>query len=63
MRSLTLNLEVTLVAYDAEVVAALRRIEDGYLPHCTRVDLDAWRRRPLAAQLFDNLARLTAALQ
>jgi cardiolipin synthase len=63
MRSLTLNLEVTLVAYDAGVVAALRRVEDDYRHHCARVDLAAWRRRPLAAQLFDNLARLTAALQ
>jgi cardiolipin synthase A/B len=63
MRSLTLNLEVTLVAYDVDVATELRRVEDGYLPHCDRVALDRWRRRPLAAQLFDNLARLTAALQ
>jgi cardiolipin synthase A/B len=63
MRSLTLNLEVTLVAYDASVVADLRAIEAEYLRHCRRVDLAAWRQRPLAAQLFDNLARLTAALQ
>ena len=63
MRSLTLNLEVTLVAYDASVVADLRGVEAEYLPHCTRVELAAWRARPLAAQLFDNLARLTAALQ
>jgi cardiolipin synthase len=63
MRSLTLNLEVTLLAYDAEVVAGLRAVEREYLQHCTRLDLAAWRRRPLATQLFDNLARLTAALQ
>jgi cardiolipin synthase len=63
MRSLTLNLEVTLLAYDAEVVAGLRAVEREYLLHCTRLDLAAWRRRPLGAQLFDNLARLTAALQ
>jgi len=63
MRSLTLNLEVTLLAYDAEVVAGLRAVEREYLSHCTRLDLAAWRRRPLGAQLFDNLARLTAALQ
>jgi cardiolipin synthase len=63
MRSLTLNLEVTLVAYDADVVARLRSVEAGYMPHCVRVELDAWRARPVAAKLFDNLARLTAALQ
>jgi cardiolipin synthase A/B len=63
MRSLTLNLEVTLVAYDPGVVEELRRVEAGYLPHCDRVDLERWRARPLAGKLFDNLARLTAALQ
>jgi len=51
------------VAYDAAVVADLRRVEEDYLRHSTHVELAAWRRRPLAAQLFDNLARLTAALQ
>ncbi|MBV9881369.1 MAG: cardiolipin synthase [Gemmatirosa sp.] len=63
MRSLTLNLEVTLVAYDAEVVAGLRAVESRYLPHCTRVDLARWRTRSLGVRLVDNLARLTAALQ
>ncbi|AHG89309.1 Cardiolipin synthase [Gemmatirosa kalamazoonensis] len=63
MRSLTLNLEVTLLCYDAEVVEGLRRVEESYLRESTRVELNTWRRRPLAAQLFDNLARLTASLQ
>lgn len=63
MRSLTLNLEVTLVVPDRRVVADLRRVEADYLRHCRRVELGAWRARPLRDKLSENLARLTAALQ
>ncbi len=63
MRSLTLNLEVTLVAYDPRVVADLRQIETAYLQHCKRVHQAEWRARPIRDKLFDNLARLTATLQ
>jgi cardiolipin synthase len=63
MRSLTLNLEITLLAYDRGVVAALREVEVGYHARSDPIDLRAWRARPLASQLLDNLARLTAALQ
>lgn len=63
MRSLTLNLEVTLVVCDGRVVGDLRRVEADYLRHSKRVHLEAWRARPLLDKLADNLARLTAALQ
>ena len=63
MRSLTLNLEVTLVAYDSRVVAALRQVEAAYLQHSKRVHHAEWHARPLRDKLFDNLARLTATLQ
>jgi cardiolipin synthase len=63
MRSLTLNLEITLLAYDRGVVAALREVEVGYHARSDPIDLRAWRARPLASQFLDNLARLTAALQ
>ena len=63
MRSLTLNLEITLLAYDRGVVSALREVEVGYHARSDPIDLRAWRARPLASQLLDNLARLTAALQ
>ncbi|MCC6316920.1 MAG: cardiolipin synthase [Gemmatimonadaceae bacterium] len=63
MRSLTLNLEITLLAYDRGVVADLRRVEAAYHPQTDVLDLATWRARPLAGQLLDNLARLTAALQ
>jgi cardiolipin synthase len=63
MRSLTLNLEITLLCYDRDVVAALREVEAGYRERSDPVSLDAWRARSLGSQLLENLARLTAALQ
>jgi cardiolipin synthase A/B len=63
LRSLTLNLEITLIAFDEDVVARMRRIEEGYRQRSSRLNEAEWRSRPLALQLFDNLARLTAALQ
>lgn len=63
MRSLTLNLEITLLAYDRGVVSALRGVEAAYRAHTDPVDLATWRMRPALWQLLDNLARLTAALQ
>lgn len=63
MRSLTLNLEVTLIAYDPRVVADLRQVEADYLEHCTRVHRTPWRTRPLRDKLSDNIARLTSTLQ
>jgi cardiolipin synthase len=63
IRSFELNLEVTLVCYDAQVVADLRKIEAEYL-RCSRpLYLEAWQSRPMITKLFDNLARLTSALQ
>lgn len=63
MRSLTLNLEVTTVIYEPRVVAELRQIEATYLEHAKRVHVAEWSARPLSDKLYDNLARLTSALQ
>jgi cardiolipin synthase len=63
IRSFQLNLEVTLVCYDTQVVADLQEIEADYL-RCSRpLRLDAWQTRSLLTKLFDNLARLTSTLQ
>ncbi len=63
IRSFELNLEITLVCYDTHVVADLRKLEEEYL-RCSRpLGLEAWQARPLHTKLFDNLARLTSALQ
>lgn len=63
IRSLQLNLEVTLVCYDTNVVADMRKLEEEYLGCSNPLELDAWQARPLHTKLFDNLARLTSALQ
>lgn len=63
MRSLTLNLEVTLLVCDPRVVDALRPIQADYLQHSTPVHPTPWRTRPLRDKLSDNIARLTATLQ
>ena len=63
IRSFELNLEVTLVCYDTHVVADLRRQEEEYLRRSHPLELAAWQARPLHTKLFDNLARLTSALQ
>jgi cardiolipin synthase len=63
MRSLTLNLEVTLIAYDADAATALRQVEAGLLRGSRELTLEAWKAEPLTSKLLDNLARLTSALQ
>jgi hypothetical protein len=45
------------------VVADLRKQEAEYLCRSRPLDLAAWQARPLHTKLFNNLARLTSALQ
>jgi cardiolipin synthase len=63
IRSFELNLEITLVCYGTQVVADLRKLEAEYLRCSHPLDLETWQARPLHTKLFDNLARLTSALQ
>jgi cardiolipin synthase len=63
IRSFELNLELTLVCYDHGVVADLRKLEEEYLRCSRQLHLEEWQARPLHTKLFDNLARLTSALQ
>ena len=63
IRSFQLNLEVTLMCYDPQVVANLRQIEADYLCKSKPVKLDQWEARPSSEKLFENISRLTAALQ
>jgi len=63
MRSFQLNLEVTLVAYDKNVVKNLRKVEATNLRHAHKLNLTTWRARPLRSKMLDDLARLTSALQ
>jgi hypothetical protein len=58
-----LNLEVTLMCYDPQVVVNLRQIEADYLCKSKPVNLDQWETRPVGEKFFENISRLTAALQ
>ena len=63
IRSFQLNLEVTLISYNAQVVKALQDLTGIYLSHTRFLPLDNWQMRSPVSKLFDNLARLTSALQ
>lgn len=63
IRSFQLNLEITLICYNAQVAADLQDVATDYLRHTLLLHLDEWQTRPPHIKLFDNLARLTSALQ
>lgn len=63
MRSFQLDSEITLIVYNEELVSDLQLIESMYLKKSTLIKLNEWQKRRPLEKLFDNLARLTAALQ
>jgi len=63
IRSFQLNLEITLVCYNKKTAADLQEVAADYLRRARPLQLDDWQERPLMIKLFDNLARLTSALQ
>ena len=63
IRSFQLNLEVTLVCYDTSVVTGLRQIESAYIRKSSLVNIGEWKTRTVKEKLFENISRLTAALQ
>lgn len=63
IRSFELNLEVTLLCYNTDVVNDLQEITADYLGNSRPLFLDVWRARPILMKIFDNVARLTSALQ
>ena len=63
IRSFELNLEVMLICYSTQVAADLQKVAVDYLGQSRALDLEEWQIRPPWIKLFDNLARLTSALQ
>ena len=63
MRSFHLNLEVTMICYDAQVVADLRPIGENYIRKSKQIHLEEWKTRSVSNIFFENIARLTSALQ
>jgi cardiolipin synthase len=62
IRSFALNAEVSLLAYDRDVVARLHQICDGYREHAVMLEARLWSARPLPQRLFQNIARLADSL-
>ncbi len=58
IRSFKLNSEVSVLIYDSRVVASLRQIQERYFARSHLLDRQEWGRRPLTAQLVQNIARL-----
>ena len=63
IRSFLLNLEVTLICYAPSVVADLRQVEAVDLSRCNAVTLEAWQTRSTKEKFYENISRLTAAVQ
>lgn len=63
MRSFLLNFEVSVLTEGTEMVEELDRVTDQYRRSSQLLTLDAWLARPAITRMFDNVARLTSALQ
>ena len=63
MRSFSLNLEVSVMVRGESIIRELREIEQSYRDNSTELLLDDWLRRPAHMRTFDDLARVTAAVQ
>lgn len=62
LRSFQLNLEASLLLYDAASIAQVDAIQRGYLAASDLIKLDEWRRRPALLRLAENIARLFNSL-
>lgn len=63
IRSFELDLEVSMIVYDKKVVSKLQKVQESYLENSKRLKLKAWLQRPWYQKLFENITRLTSALQ
>ena len=63
VRSFSLNMEVSVLIHDRQLVDDMRIIEDGYRSNSRLLRLEDWQGRPMRQKAFDNLARLTSSLQ
>jgi cardiolipin synthase A/B len=63
IRSLSLHMEMMMLVHSEEFCDRMRAIEDSYRANSTQIHLEDWLRRPGTEKVFDNLMRLTSALQ
>ena len=62
MRSVWLNFEISLIIADSNFTARLCELQRSYLPACTWLDADIWRRRPARQRFLSNALRLLGPL-
>lgn len=63
VRSFELNHELSLVCYDRGFAKKMAKQTDIYLGRSKKLTINEWQKRKLPAQILDNIARLTSALQ
>ena len=63
IRSFELNLESSVIAYDARVARALYNRHTTDRLHAKQVHLESWKKRSRGSEFLDSIARLTSALQ
>mgnify|MGYP004517231841 CR=1 FL=1 len=63
IRSFSLNLEVSVMVRGRSFVDDVRAVEDSYRAVSRELLLSDWLQRPWRSKLFDNVCRLTSALQ
>lgn len=62
IRSFLLNAEVSLIAYDSEIVARLRQEQERYFHNSDLVTGPRWNARPRRKRFIQHLARLVSPL-
>jgi cardiolipin synthase A/B len=63
IRSFNLDFEVSMMCTGPSFVARMREVEDMYRSQSRELTLAEWRKRPLSQKWFDNVMRLTSAVQ
>jgi cardiolipin synthase len=61
-RSYELNFEVNAMVYDKNLAKELRKAFNDDLEHASRINLNAWEKRPLYKQLPERITRLLSPL-
>jgi cardiolipin synthase A/B len=62
IRSFALDSEVSLLVYDAKVVAAFEAVQAKYFAHSQEVTKEDWKRRSHLRRVAQNTARLADSL-
>ena len=63
IRSLSLHMEMMMLVHGKDFCDQMREVEDSYRANSTQIHLEEWLQRPTGEKVFDNLMRLTSALQ